>query len=295
MVARGARARRRRDRRAGARLAAAAEPVRRRDRDERQDDRDRAPRPRLADGRRAGGGGGERRHAARLAGRRGARRGDRRLRVLELPARGLRGLRARVRGAAQRRRPTTSIATATSTHYLRAKLRIFANQGNDDVAVFNASEAALRDLDLGGCARRVAYCRGARPGLRGRRSSEGVIFAGERAAAGGRASCGLIGPHNADNAMAAAAAALAMGLERDAVRDGPSRASPASRTGSSASPSVGGVLYVNDSKATNVAAAAAGAALVRRRRAGDPRRLAEGRGLRRRWWSRSASGASPAT
>ncbi len=33
--------------------------------------------------------------------------------------------------------------------YLRAKLRIFANQGNDDVAVFNASEAALRDLDLG--------------------------------------------------------------------------------------------------------------------------------------------------
>ena len=28
--------------------------------------------------------------------------------------------------------------------YLAAKLRIFANQGNDDVAVFNASEAALR-------------------------------------------------------------------------------------------------------------------------------------------------------
>ena len=52
-------------------------------------------------------------------------------------------------------------------HYLRAKLRIFANQGNDDVAVFNASEAALRDLDLGGCARRVAYCRGSEPGLRG--------------------------------------------------------------------------------------------------------------------------------
>ena len=47
--------------------------------------------------------------------------------------------------------------------YLAAKLRVFANQGNDDVAVFNASDPAFRDLDLGGCARRVAYCRGGDP------------------------------------------------------------------------------------------------------------------------------------
>ena len=58
---------------------------------------------------------------------------------LELPARGRRGLRARVRGAAQPRAPTTSTATARSRHYLDAKLRIFANQGNDDFAVYNGA------------------------------------------------------------------------------------------------------------------------------------------------------------
>ena len=152
------------DRRAGAGLAAAAEPLRRGDRDQRQDDRDRAARP-------CAGGppaepvavAGNVGTPARLAGRRGSRRGDRGLRVLELPAGGLRGLRARVRRAAQRRLRTTSTATGDFDAYLRAKLRIFANQGNDDVAVYNA----LR----GGAARprprrlRAAggYCRGADP------------------------------------------------------------------------------------------------------------------------------------
>ena len=40
--------------------------------------------------------------------------------------------------------------------YLAAKLRVFANQGNDDVAVYNADEPALAGVDLGGCARRVS-------------------------------------------------------------------------------------------------------------------------------------------
>ena len=47
--------------------------------------------------------------------------------------------------------------------YLAAKLRIFANQGNDDVAVYNADDPALAGTDLGGCARRVAFCAGAGP------------------------------------------------------------------------------------------------------------------------------------
>jgi UDP-N-acetylmuramoylalanine--D-glutamate ligase len=139
--------------------------------------------------------------------------------------------------------------------YLRAKLRIFANQGNDDVAVYNSSDAALRDLDLGGCGRRVGYCRGPSPDCE-LSFNDGVIFAGDRPLLEA-SELSLIGPHNADNAMAAAAAALAMGLEGEAVRDGlrtfagvPHRLERVAERG--------GVLYVNDSKATNVAAAAAG-------------------------------------
>jgi UDP-N-acetylmuramoylalanine--D-glutamate ligase len=140
-------------------------------------------------------------------------------------------------------------------HYLRAKLRIFANQGNDDVAVFNASEAALRDLDLGGCARRVAFCRGPDPSCEVS-LSDGLIFAADEPLLES-SELGLIGPHNADNAMAAAAAALAMGLGHEALREGlrtfaglPHRLERVAERD--------GVLYVNDSKATNVAAAAAG-------------------------------------
>jgi UDP-N-acetylmuramoylalanine--D-glutamate ligase len=65
-----------------------------------------------------------------------------------------------------------------------------------------------------------------------------------------------MGLHNAENAMAAAAAALAMGIERDAVREGLcSFAGVPHRL--EALREIGGVRYVNDSKATNVAAAAA--------------------------------------
>jgi UDP-N-acetylmuramoylalanine--D-glutamate ligase len=138
--------------------------------------------------------------------------------------------------------------------YLRAKLRIFANQGNHDVAVYNSSEPVLHDLDLGGCGRRVAYGRGSNPEYEVS-LNEGVIFAGDRPLLKAR-ELSLIGPHNADNAMAAAAAALAMGLERDPVSEGlrtfagvPHRLERVAERG--------GVLYVNDSKATNVAAASA--------------------------------------
>ena len=138
--------------------------------------------------------------------------------------------------------------------YLRAKLRIFANQGNDDVAVFNASEPALAGRDLGGCARRVAYCRGADPDCAVSLNEETIFIGSEPLIPAAELS--LPGPHNADNAMAAAAAATAMGIDSGALGEA-LRTFPGVPHRLERVAEADGVLYVNDSKATNVAAAAA--------------------------------------
>jgi UDP-N-acetylmuramoylalanine--D-glutamate ligase len=147
----------------------------------------------------------------------------------------------------------------TLENYLAAKLRIFANQGNDDFAVYNGDAPELRGRDLGGCARLIRFCpaegEAADPdcevSLR-----DGVIFAADEALI--RADeLQLLGSHNVENAMAAAAAALALGLSRDAVAEG-LRSFPGVRHRLERIRERGGVLYVNDSKATNVASAQAG-------------------------------------
>jgi UDP-N-acetylmuramoylalanine--D-glutamate ligase len=139
--------------------------------------------------------------------------------------------------------------------YLAAKLRVFANQGNDDLAVYNADEPTLAGADLGGCARRVSFCRGAGPDCEVS-LSEGLIFYGGEPLLATR-ELGLFGEHNVANAMAAAAAALSMGLDRDAVREGlRSFAGVPHRLEEVAE--IGGVRFVNDSKATNVASALVG-------------------------------------
>jgi UDP-N-acetylmuramoylalanine--D-glutamate ligase len=147
----------------------------------------------------------------------------------------------------------------TLENYLAAKLRIFANQGNDDDAVYNGDTPEVRDRDLGGCARRIRFCpvegESADPDCE-LSMRDGVIFAADEPLL--RADeLQLLGAHNVENAMAAAAAALASGLPRDSVAEGlrsfqgvPHRLE---RVGE-----LGGVLYVNDSKATNVASAVAG-------------------------------------
>jgi UDP-N-acetylmuramoylalanine--D-glutamate ligase len=139
--------------------------------------------------------------------------------------------------------------------YLAAKLRIFANQGNDDVAVYNADDPALAGTDLGGCARRVSFCVGAAPDCEVSLAEGTIFYDGEPLLA--VTELGLFGEHNVANAMAAAAAALAMGIDRDAVRDGlRSFAGVPHRLEQVAE--LGGVRFVNDSKATNVASATVG-------------------------------------
>jgi UDP-N-acetylmuramoylalanine--D-glutamate ligase len=139
--------------------------------------------------------------------------------------------------------------------YLAAKLRIFANQGNDDVAVYNADDPFLADLDLGGCGRRISFCHGAAPDCEVA-VAEGTIFYDEEPLLP-VAELGLFGEHNVANAMAAAAAALAMGIDREAVREGlRSFAGVPHRLEAVAE--IGGIRFVNDSKATNVASASVG-------------------------------------
>jgi UDP-N-acetylmuramoylalanine--D-glutamate ligase len=129
--------------------------------------------------------------------------------------------------------------------YVSAKLRIFANQGNDDIAV---APANLDLEDLGGCARRVTF--GADPGSE-LSARAGYLWWDERALMA-TDEIGLPGAHNLQNAMAAAAVCLARGLEPDGVASGlrtfggvPHRLEQVAV--------LDGVAYVNDSKATNVA------------------------------------------
>jgi UDP-N-acetylmuramoylalanine--D-glutamate ligase len=139
--------------------------------------------------------------------------------------------------------------------YLAAKLRIFANQGNDDIAIYNADDPALAGTDLGGCGRRIAFCFGAAPDCEVALAEGTIFYDGEPLLRAEE--LGLLGEHNVANAMAAAAAALAMGVGRDGVREGlRSFAGVPHRLEQVAE--IDGVRFVNDSKATNVASAIVG-------------------------------------
>jgi UDP-N-acetylmuramoylalanine--D-glutamate ligase len=129
--------------------------------------------------------------------------------------------------------------------YREAKLRLFAHQTGVQAAVAPAG------VPLPGGGRRIVFGDDGELGLRGRElvwRDEPVISASE---------IRLRGAHNLENAMGASAAALAAGLPIEAVAEAlrafagvPHRLEEVG--------TVDGVLYVNDSKATNVDAAQRG-------------------------------------
>jgi UDP-N-acetylmuramoylalanine--D-glutamate ligase len=130
--------------------------------------------------------------------------------------------------------------------YREAKLKLFANQVAEDVAVVPP------DTEVPGDAARVTF--GGRQsdlGLRDR----GLLWRGDVLM--NRQEIRLRGEHNLENAMGAAAAALAVGIPASAVRAGlagfPGVPHRLEEVGT-----VGAVLYVNDSKATNVSSAVRG-------------------------------------
>jgi UDP-N-acetylmuramoylalanine--D-glutamate ligase len=131
--------------------------------------------------------------------------------------------------------------------YRAAKLRAFALQPSDAIAIAPAELTST----LGGDAERITFGPGGDVDHRdGRLWWRGEAFIGTD-------EIRLRGAHNRENAMAASAVCLARGVPADAVREGlatfagvPHRLEEVATDG--------GVLYVNDSKATNVASAVVG-------------------------------------
>jgi UDP-N-acetylmuramoylalanine--D-glutamate ligase len=133
--------------------------------------------------------------------------------------------------------------------YRAAKLEAFARQPPGAIAVLPASMVA--DPDVGGRAARVSFGPGGDlDELDGtlRWRGEALMAAEELR---------LRGAHNRENAMAAAAVALARGLPAAAVREALATF-PGVEHRLEEVAEVDGVLYVNDSKATNVASAVVG-------------------------------------
>src|SRR3984957_14392699 len=129
--------------------------------------------------------------------------------------------------------------------YLAAKLEIFARQQSQDLAV---APAEFQSEGLPGTARKVSF--GSDPDAQLSLRDGTFYWQGQALLASSELS--LRGRHNLENSMAAAAVCLARGLDVEAVRVGlrgfagvPHRLERVARRE--------GVLFVNDSKATNVA------------------------------------------
>ncbi len=138
----------------------------------------------------------------------------------------------------------------TFAAYTAAKLQVFARQGNDGVAV---APLGLGIEDLGGCARRV--CFGSGPGAE-LADRAGYLWWDEEPLIAVEA-IRLRGLHNRHNAMAAAAVTLARGVEPAAVRAGLETFAGVRHRLEEVG-TIDGVVYINDSKATNVDAAVTG-------------------------------------
>jgi len=144
----------------------------------------------------------------------------------------------------------------TLADYGAAKHRIFRNQTEADVAILNADDAVV-----------ASWARGLRAHVTlfsvGRELEEGLFLRGRElvARAGGkervlltRDEMQLKGLHNVQNVLAALAAGLACGADPESMRETVRAFAPVEHRLERVA-EVGGVVFYNDSKATNVDAA----------------------------------------
>ncbi len=138
--------------------------------------------------------------------------------------------------------------------YRAAKQRLFAMQRPSDVAVIATDDEHTRAIAQAARAR-VVPVTATQPGTRG------IAVVGGTASIDGEPFArqadwpALQGPHNAQNAAAAIGAALALGIGREVIAEG-LKTYPGLSHRMERVREVRGVLYVNDSKATNAASTA---------------------------------------
>ncbi|MBT4906327.1 MAG: UDP-N-acetylmuramoyl-L-alanine--D-glutamate ligase, partial [Rhodospirillaceae bacterium] len=141
--------------------------------------------------------------------------------------------------------------------YIRAKTRVFTGQRDGATAIIGVDDADCRKLSAG-LSNPIA--------ISGRQQIVGGVHVHDSQLVDDRGGAGRVmldmleapalpGDHNAQNAAAAAAVTLSLGLDREAVARGiasfPGLAHRQERVAE-----ISGVLYINDSKATNAEAAA---------------------------------------
>jgi UDP-N-acetylmuramoylalanine--D-glutamate ligase len=137
--------------------------------------------------------------------------------------------------------------------YAAAKMRLFENQRQEDIAVLNGNDPATRGRSAAIRSRKLFFnlpeAAGAGAAVTG--STLTLSLPGRDPARLSLAAFRLRGPHNAENAAAAALAALAAGAVPDAIQRVLTTFTPAPHRLETIA-SFDGVEYVNDSKATNV-------------------------------------------
>ena len=141
--------------------------------------------------------------------------------------------------------------------YIRAKTRVFTGQRDGATTIIGVDDADCRKLSAG-LSNPIA--------ISGRQQIVGGVHVHDRQLVDDREGAGRVmldmleapalpGDHNAQNAAAAAAVTLSLGLDREAVARGiasfPGLAHRQERVAE-----ISGVLYINDSKATNAEATA---------------------------------------
>jgi UDP-N-acetylmuramoylalanine--D-glutamate ligase len=136
--------------------------------------------------------------------------------------------------------------------YTAAKMRLFENQDAQDAAVLNAGDPVVAAHADGICSRRLFFNTTAPSAAADLKDRTLVLHLPGRAPVEvGLSEFRLRGAHNTENATAAALAALAAGASPAGIQLALNAFTPAAHRLETIA-RIGGVEYVNDSKATNV-------------------------------------------